>query len=173
MTDAIELAQHILTLKNDEFPAQITGKQLKDICQALIQLNNKVDEYKIFMKHDASFINEYIDETKKAQRELAEMKQVLDAQRQELILKTNVVRPYQEENFALHNELAALKDKYRWRKQSEDPAPKGKIVLSFRKKGVICAYSIPDLGKDVENDAYWRFLDMPEIEDKYFERICD
>ena len=57
-------------------------------------------------------------------------------------------------------ELAALKDKARWRKQSEEPAPKNQLVevCESAKDGYIDS----TYGFGVEDWAFWRPLDLPE-----------
>lgn len=61
----------------------------------------------------------------------------------------------------LESENASLHEKYRWRKQSEEPAPKGVEVLLFdayRKVFLIDTYCYkPDI-----DYVYWRPLDIPE-----------
>lgn len=157
MTDAIELAQHILTFENDEWPTQVTGEQLKEICQALIELNNKVIEYKIFMKRDENFINEYIDKTKEAERKLAKMTEKYEQAVYDHTHLESLFYPLQEK-------YNALKDKYRWRKQSVEPAPKTKQILVCTKYKH-CNFAVIK-GAVMEQDWYWRPLDEPESEDE-------
>ena len=113
MTDAIKLAQHILTLKNDEVPAQITGKQLKEICQELFDVMHEVDEYA-----EAN----------------AEMKRILDEQEHTFaVLKEKYEKEIEKEMsdytnlesfyYPLKEKYCQLKERYRWRKQSEEPMP--------------------------------------------------
>ena len=75
----------------------------------------------------------------------------------------------------LSAELAALKDKARWRKQSEEPAPKGKelLVCGCGRKGQAYFlvtetdgdYWYDNIGDSVSLDVdYWRPLDLPEEE---------
>lgn len=60
----------------------------------------------------------------------------------------------------LSAEFAALKDKARWRKQSEEPAPRKsqtvEIYSPIRKQVELVLYS------GVLNYWYWRPLDLPE-----------
>ena len=76
----------------------------------------------------------------------------------------------------LSAELAALKEKYRWRKQSEEPAPEDiKLLVCGRgRKGQ--AYFLvtetdgdywhDNIGDSVSLDVdYWRPLDLPEMEE--------
>lgn len=71
---------------------------------------------------------------------------------------------------ALKDRLAALREKHRWHKQSEEPAPKTyeKVIWIreeeydcggiFEWNGSVCC------GKCVPFDCYWRPLDLPEEE---------
>lgn len=61
----------------------------------------------------------------------------------------------------LSAELAALKDKARWRKQSEEPAPKNQLVevCESAKDGYIDS----TYGFGVEDWVFWRPLDLPEM----------
>lgn len=64
----------------------------------------------------------------------------------------------------LETELAALKDKARWRKQSEEPAPNDEIVEAvYLCKGRYCGafYANRD-GSELKHCDYWRPLDLPE-----------
>lgn len=65
---------------------------------------------------------------------------------------------------ALAQELAALKEKYRWRRQSEEPAPDDEVVEAVylcedRKCGPF--YANRD-GSQLKHCDYWRPLDLPE-----------
>lgn len=73
----------------------------------------------------------------------------------------------------LEAELAALKEKYRWRKQSEEPAPEDiKLLVCGRgRKGQAYFlvtetdgdYWYDNIGDSVSLDVdYWRPLDLPE-----------
>ena len=60
-----------------------------------------------------------------------------------------------------NTELAALKEKIRWRKQAIEPAPEDAFV-------VICDVSAKwlgtaDTGRFVQQGEYWRPLDLPEM----------
>ena len=59
----------------------------------------------------------------------------------------------------LEAELAALKEKYRWRKQSEEPAPIGQEleIYSPIQERVFSA-----LPKGLAQSWFWRPLDLPE-----------
>jgi hypothetical protein len=61
-----------------------------------------------------------------------------------------------------NTELAALKERCRWRKQSEEPAPKNQLVevCESAKDGYIDS----TYGFGVEDWAFWRPLDLPEME---------
>lgn len=61
----------------------------------------------------------------------------------------------------LSAELAALKDKARWRKQSEEPAPLGKDVEVYSpiQERVFCYFS----PRIVPSYWYWRPMDLPEM----------
>lgn len=64
----------------------------------------------------------------------------------------------------LSAELAALKDKARWRKQSEEPAPNDEVVEAvYLCKGRYCGafYANRD-GSELKHCDYWRPLDLPE-----------
>lgn len=74
----------------------------------------------------------------------------------------------------LQSELAALKERYRWRKQSEEPAPEGEIIGIIRLSGenvalhhtvVVSGDFIVEkrTGRKIHLD-YWRPLDLPEEE---------
>ena len=63
----------------------------------------------------------------------------------------------------LKAELAALKEKYRWRKQSEEPAPEGEVVEAIylcegRRCGTFYAHRN---GSELKHCSYWRPLDLP------------
>ena len=65
-----------------------------------------------------------------------------------------------------NEELAALKEKYRWRKQSEEPAPEDEVVEAvYLCKGRYCGafYANRD-GRELKHCDYWRPLDLPEAE---------
>ena len=64
---------------------------------------------------------------------------------------------------ALAQELSALKEKYRWRKQSEEPAPIGQEleIYSPIQERVFSA-----LLKSLAQSWFWRPLDLPEVETK-------
>ncbi|MEA5034201.1 hypothetical protein SDC9_180582 [bioreactor metagenome] len=66
----------------------------------------------------------------------------------------------------LESELAALREKYRWRKQSEEPAPKDEKVevATIGMFGGTCCISASGALLDIDSlkDCYWRPLDLPE-----------
>lgn len=64
----------------------------------------------------------------------------------------------------LEADLAALKEKYRWRKQSEEPAPMGKDVEVYSpiQERAFCYFS----PRIVPSYWYWRPLNLPEEETK-------
>ena len=72
----------------------------------------------------------------------------------------------------LSAELAALKEKYRWRKQSEEPAPEGGAEALIKAGGeLVIAHAIV-LNDDTAFEKvtgrrmyleYWRPLDLPEM----------
>ena len=59
----------------------------------------------------------------------------------------------------LKEELAVLKEKCRWRKQSEEPAPKNEeveiVTSSCNGKVLLC-------GRCIIDEDFWRPLDLPE-----------
>lgn len=61
----------------------------------------------------------------------------------------------------LETELAALKEKYRWRRQSEEPAPMGKDVEVYSpvQERVFCYFS----PRIVPSYWYWRPLDLRNL----------
>ena len=61
----------------------------------------------------------------------------------------------------LEAELAALKDKARWRKQSEEPAPDSLAIEIFDVTQV-CVSSPRERGFYIPAFCYWRPLDLPE-----------
>ena len=63
--------------------------------------------------------------------------------------------------YQMQSEIDALKDKARWRKQSEEPAPKNQLVevCESAKDGYIDS----TYGFGVEDWTYWRPLDLPEM----------
>jgi len=65
-------------------------------------------------------------------------------------------------------ELAELKDRYRWRKQSEEPAPDGYVLATNGETfAVLLGTLIAGLGPD--NPYFWRPLDFPENPDVHAE----
>ena len=72
----------------------------------------------------------------------------------------------------LEKELTALKEKYRWRKQSEEPAPEGGAEALIKVGGeLVIAHAIV-LNDDTAFEKvtgrriyleYWRPLDLPEM----------
>ena len=73
---------------------------------------------------------------------------------------------------ALEKELAALKEKYRWRRQGEGPAPEGGAEALIKAGGeLVIAHAIV-LNDDTAFEKvtgrriyleYWRPLDLPEM----------
>ena len=73
----------------------------------------------------------------------------------------------------LEADLAALKEKYRWRRQSEEPAPEGGAEALIKAGGeLVIAHAIV-LNDDTVFEKvtgrriyleYWRPLDLPEME---------
>lgn len=63
-----------------------------------------------------------------------------------------------------NEELTALKEKYRWRKQSEEPAPMGKDVEVYSpiQERAFCYFS----PRIVPSYWFWRPMDLPEEETK-------
>ena len=70
----------------------------------------------------------------------------------------------------LESELAALREKLRWRKQGEEPAPKDEKVevATIGVFGGTCCISASGVLLDLDSlkDCYWRPLDLPEEETK-------
>lgn len=72
----------------------------------------------------------------------------------------------------LEKELTALKEKYRWRKQSEEPAPRGELVLirytdydDEDHYGIVKMENMYDPDGEIAYPLmYWRPLDLPETE---------
>lgn len=60
----------------------------------------------------------------------------------------------------LSAELAALKDKTRWRKQSEEPAPDNLEIEIY--DGSANAIFVPEGPVYIYDSRYWRPLDLPE-----------
>lgn len=62
----------------------------------------------------------------------------------------------------LNEELTALKEKYRWRRQSEEPAPMGKDVEVYSpiQERAFCYFS----PRIVPSYWFWRPLNLPEVE---------
>lgn len=110
-TKLLKLSQKILHLKNKDYPAQITGEQLRDICAGFLFYHDLAKSYlKMLQKN---------------------------------------------------------KEKYRWRKQSEEPAPDDERVLEatwFPNGEWIC---ISFIGRGVSGCSYWQPLDFPESEDDH------
>lgn len=61
-------------------------------------------------------------------------------------------------------ELSALREKYRWRKQSEEPAPSGIDILEYTVGTEILAYRVDPkkLLCRPHSDSMWRPLELPE-----------
>lgn len=72
----------------------------------------------------------------------------------------------------LESELAVLKEKYRWRMRSEEPAPNDDtLIICLLKKGgrclwqaVIQARFIKQFEEPENNIFFWRPLDLPDTE---------
>lgn len=70
----------------------------------------------------------------------------------------------------LVSELAALKEKYRWRKRSKEPAPNDDtLIICLLKKGGRCSWQaviqarfIKQFEEPENNIFFWRPLDLPE-----------
>ena len=70
-----------------------------------------------------------------------------------------------------NTELAALKEKSRWRKQSEEPAPNDDtLIICLLKKGGRCSWQaviqarfIKQFEEPENNIFFWRPLDLPEM----------
>lgn len=60
----------------------------------------------------------------------------------------------------LSAELAALKEKYRWRKHSEEPAPDNLEIEIYDISAN--AIFVPEGPVYIANSRYWRPLDLPE-----------
>ena len=65
-------------------------------------------------------------------------------------------------------EIDELHEKYRWRKQSEEPAPEGGYVLICNRGCDIHGYTFPRISRSKQTypAEYWRPLDLPEEESK-------
>lgn len=61
----------------------------------------------------------------------------------------------------LETKLAELKEKMRWRKQSEEPAPKGKDIEACSPIRKYVFYRAPS--DSLLSHWYWRPLDLPEM----------
>ena len=61
-----------------------------------------------------------------------------------------------------------LKEKYRWKKQSEEPAPEYVFVeMAYKKDSHDDTYDISLFpGKYVFKDAYWRYSDLDSLKNK-------
>ena len=74
----------------------------------------------------------------------------------------------------LETKLAELKEKMRWRKQSEEPAPNDDtLIICLLKKGGRCSWQaviqarfIKQFEEPENNIFFWRPLDLPEMEGK-------
>ena len=78
---------------------------------------------------------------------------------------------FAEKIAALEKELAALKDKMRWRKQSEEPAPEGEeVLIRYTDYDDGNYYDIVKMEDMYDPDGelayplmWWRPLDLPEM----------
>lgn len=61
----------------------------------------------------------------------------------------------------LVSELAALKEKYRWRKQSEEPAPDDIIEIEIYDIGANVIF-VPEGKVHIPGSRFWRPLGLPE-----------
>lgn len=104
------------------------------------------------------------DETTRAQNTEAAMKVKLNE------LKARI----KEEDAELHaadDEIDELHEKYRWRKQEEEPAPDGLLVEEISPE-MVGAYGgrinivVSDLCRSLCSNSFWRPLDLPEEERK-------
>lgn len=89
-----------------------------------------------------------------------------------LCVKLNELKArIKEEDAELHaadDEIDELHERYRWHKQSEEPAPSNELVLMCLKGKSVRVWKI-EYGVSVEQDAYWRPLDFPENPDVHAE----
>lgn len=73
----------------------------------------------------------------------------------------------------LSAELAALKERYRWRRRNEEPAPNDEapIICLLKNDEIGCTWHAIIQGRFInqfeeprENTFFWRPLDLPEME---------
>lgn len=116
----------------------------------------------------------YLHEVSKLNRKLGETQEELVTVRRRLALLMKKIATLQTQfdaaveindqqdidNADLRKELAEIKEKYRWRKQSEEPAPEAAFVEVYNR------YNQNEIiyGKFVGTDECWRPLDAPKEE---------
>lgn len=71
-----------------------------------------------------------------------------------------VVRDLVEAVVELEEELSALKEKYRWRKQSEEPAPEDGLIAIYGAS--TNWFGMVNSDGFVGQNEYWHPLDLPE-----------
>ena len=64
--------------------------------------------------------------------------------------------------YQMQSEIDALKDKARWRKQSEEPAPDDIVEIEIYDIGANVFY-VPEGKVHIPGNRYWRPLDLPEM----------
>ena len=64
--------------------------------------------------------------------------------------------------YQMQSEIDALKDKARWRKQSEEPAPDS-VAMEIFDVTRMCVASPRERGFYIPAFCYWRPLDLPEM----------
>ena len=98
------------------------------------------------------------NETRRAQNTMAAMKVKLNQ------LKARI-KEEDADLQAADDEIDELHERYRWRKQSEEPAPDGYVLATNGETfAVLLGTLIAGLGPD--NPYFWRPLDLPEEESK-------
>ena len=101
------------------------------------------------------------NETMRAQNTMAAMKVKLNE------LKARI-KEEDADLQAADDEIDELHEKYRWRKQSEEPAPEGGYVLICNRGCDIHGYTFPRISRSKQTypAEYWRQLDLPEEANK-------
>lgn len=96
--------------------------------------------------------------------ELAEkIKNERDKHFEDATFMTKMINSKTKKIYRLEAELAALKEKYRWRKQSEEPAPDNLEIEIYDISAN--AIFVPEGPVYIANSRYWRPLDLPDTED--------